>query len=1025
MCKKTVVLLVVGLSLSFALQYQPLSKSEAQDIKLDQQPIPVFSTPIHPTPISVKSTLFSEDFTNTTFPPTGWTIIQTNTGNNGAYNCFWSRFTSPEYVVRTNPASAGLWWSYNKQDEWLITPDIVLIGSATDNYYLRYWYYGFCGSSDSDHYYTKVITATDTTVLYDLSEQSRGWNRYEEPIVIDLSAYAGQTIKIAWHVEDGPADHGVSYVWFIDDIEVGRPETNDMGVSSLIEIKTVPLVIGEIDTFKIRVSNFGTDPQTGVQVMMTANDVAVDSASVSINAFNYEDIALVWTPDNSGDYVLKFFTQLSADEDATNDTVFKAITVCPEYHDVPYFKNFNEDWGPFGNNPPFCGWQIIDNGDELVKKWNRNDWFKGSTVNPSREVAAVRYSPREHQDEWLISPRINCSEADTQYTLSYWHQYEGYKNADPDTGYVLLSIDGGLNWTEITRYVGGVSGLVSYGYKAHNITSLAAGQPDVRIAFRYYAYNAGRWQLDDFEVMYTKNIDATPIAINVPTVILLNDTFDVEVKVMNTGRQDLTLPWYVYLQMRDDIDSALVDVTLNPESTLTFVFQKSIPQMDTYTFTAWTAYPGDEYPTNDILTRKINATGWVRKADIPTQSPTNKGVKDGGALTDYLDTIFAFRGGNSPEFYAYNPSSDTWYQRDSIPYFIKSNGKIIKKNVKAGGALVTFDTTIYAFKGGNTNEFWAYYPGQDTWIQKTDIPKFWVGDTTKLTKVKSGGALVAYDNSIYAFKGGNTREFWTYVPATDSWFPRCSLVTIDGKKIKGGAALEVMDTLIYAFVGGGSNHFYAYAPSLDAWTRMKEPSFDNPLKPAKAKVKDGGALVALDEKIYAFRGGNKKLFGYYQPSNDTWYRLEDIVGIKRVKHGGSLVAYNGLIYALKGGNTRELWTYTPSSQIAIPPNKVSIPSYTAVQSVKNSLTSNFNFDVTPNPFTKFAILRYTVPISSKVSIKLYNATGRLIETLINEHQNAGSYTMNIDNWKLKIANGIYFLKYESTTDKAEVKLIVQ
>ena len=1016
--------MMVSVSMLLAFSYQPLSKSEAQDTKLDQQPIPVFAKTDHPTPISAKITMFSEDFTNDTFPRTGWTRIQTNTGNNGVYNCYWSRFTSPEYVVRTYPASAGLWWSYNKQDEWLITPEISLTGSTTDNYYLRYWYYGFCGSSDSDHYYTKIITSTgDTNILYDLSTQDRGWNRYEEPVYLDLSFYAGQTVKIAWQVEDGPVDHGISYIWFIDDIKIGRPELNDMGVLSLREIKTVPLVIGETDTFKIRVCNFGTAPQIDVQVMMTANDVAIDSAFVSINSFNYEDIELVWTPENAGDYTLKFFTQLSGDDDATNDTVFKSIAVCPEYHDVPYSKNFNEDWGTFGNNPPFCGWQIIDNGNEIVKRWNRNDWFKGAIAIPAREVAAVRYAPREHQDEWLISPRINCSEADSQYTLSFWHQYEGYKNADPDTGYVLLSTDGGNTWTEITRYVGGVNGLVSYGYKMYNITSLAAGQSDVRIAFRYYAYNAGRWQLDDFEVMYTKNIDAMPIAINSPEAIILNDTFDVEVIVKNAGRQDLTPPWYVYLQMRDDKDSVPVNVLINPESTLAFIFQKSIPAMDTYTLTAWTDYPGDEYPINDILTKKINATGWVRKMNMPTQNANGKGVKDGGSMTVYLDSIFAFRGGNSSEFYVYNPAEDTWSQRCSIPRFVKPNGKVVNKNVKAGGSLTTFDTVIYALKGNGTNELWSYYPGCDTWIQKTDIPKFWTG-AIKPTKVKSGGALVAYDNSIYAFKGGNTKEFWMYIPATDTWVPKCSLVTIDGKKIKGGGSLEVLDTLIYAFVGGGTNHFYAYAPSLDAWTRMKEPSFDNPLRPAKAKVKDGGALAALDGKIYAFRGGNKKLFGYYQPLENDWYRLEDIPSIKKVKHGGSLVAFNGLIYGLIGGNQRDFWMYTPSSQVVVPPCRENLSGNTAIQS--NLVTQlNSTIEVSPNPFTKLSFIRYNVPISGKVSIKLYNATGRLVETLVNDYRNAGSYSLEIRNLELGISNGVYFVRYESNSNTSEIKIIVQ
>ncbi|MCX8015248.1 MAG: T9SS type A sorting domain-containing protein, partial [candidate division WOR-3 bacterium] len=328
----------------------------------------------------------------------------------------------------------------------------------------------------------------------------------------------------------------------------------------------------------------------------------------------------------------------------------------------------------------------------------------------------------------------------------------------------------------------------------------------------------------------------------------------------------------------------------------------------------------------------------------------------------------------------------------------------------------------YAFKGGGTNEFWAYYPGYDTWIQKADIPKLYF-NSTKPTKVKAGGAVVSYGNSIYAFKGGNTREFWMYIPVEDTWIPRCSLLTIDGKKIKGGAALTVLDTLIYAFVGGNTNHFYAYAPSLDKWTRLKEPSFDNPLRPNKANVKDGGALTALDGKIYAFRGGNKKLFGYYQPEQDSWYRLEDIPGVKKVKHGGSLVAYNGLIYALKGGNTREFWQYTPSSITVAQIANLVKPNNQSVQANKSSIDNTFNLAINPNPANDYVTISFKLPFTNKVVLKLYNASGRLIQTLINENLKAGNYTTRFSTEKL--VKGVYFVKCETSGKSANGKLIVQ
>ena len=80
-------------------------------------------------------------------------------------------------------------------------------------------------------------------------------------------------------------------------------------------------------------------------------------------------------------------------------------------------------------------------------------------------------------------------------------------------------------------------------------------------------------------------------------------------------------------------------------------------------------------------------------------------------------------------------------------------------------------------------------------------------------------------------------------------------------------------------------------------------------------------------------------------------------------------------------------------------------------------------NVSPNPLTKLATIRYTVPISGKVTLKLFSATGRLVEILNDGYCNAGTYSMNL--WTKTFANGVYFLRYEDRTNKSEIKLVVQ
>jgi hypothetical protein len=65
-------------------------------------------------------------------------------------------------------------------------------------------------------------------------------------------------------------------------------------------------------------------------------------------------------------------------------------------------------------------------------------------------------------------------------------------------------------------------------------------------------------------------------------------------------------------------------------------------------------------------------------------------------------------------------------------------------------------------------------------------------------------------------------------------------------------------------------------------------------------------------------------------------------------------------------------------------------------------------DAYPNPFNPITTLSYKLPLDSKVSVKIYNVQGRLIETLVNQDMQAGyhSLTWNADNH----SSGMYFVK---------------
>jgi hypothetical protein len=179
---------------------------------------------------------FDESFEDAQFPPVDWSQIITNSGGalaNGAMPT-WDRYQqivsgSTVATPADGQYQAGLWWDYEHQDEWLITPDFLCPSDAL----LSFESFVYRGSEHGDNYYVKISAegSQDWQTLWNASAQTGEWNEYDAPIIIDLSAYYGQQIKLAFHAEDPPTDDGLWYQWFIDAIEVSsaiRSETRSL-----------------------------------------------------------------------------------------------------------------------------------------------------------------------------------------------------------------------------------------------------------------------------------------------------------------------------------------------------------------------------------------------------------------------------------------------------------------------------------------------------------------------------------------------------------------------------------------------------------------------------------------------------------------------------------------------------------------------------------------------------------------------------------------------------------------------------
>ncbi len=145
-------------------------------------------------------------------------------------------------------------------------------------------------------------------------------------------------------------------------------------------------------------------------------------------------------------------------------------------------------------------------------------------------------------------------------------------------------------------------------------------------------------------------------------------------------------------------------------------------------------------------------------------------------------------------------------------------------------------------------------------------------------------------------------------------------------------------------------------------------------------------------KVYKTTNGAQQ----WQEINLPSYYINNLYFLN--EQTGWLIGNNGTILKTTTGGI----TFANSNSSFIPDNF--------------SLSQNY-----PNPFNPSTTINYELPITNYVSIKIYNVLGNEIETLVNENQDAGSYSVDFNASSLP--SGIYF--YKLVTEKfSETKKMI-
>jgi len=80
---------------------------------------------------------------------------------------------------------------------------------------------------------------------------------------------------------------------------------------------------------------------------------------------------------------------------------------------------------------------------------------------------------------------------------------------------------------------------------------------------------------------------------------------------------------------------------------------------------------------------------------------------------------------------------------------------------------------------------------------------------------------------------------------------------------------------------------------------------------------------------------------------------------------------------------------------------------------RNNISQNY-----PNPFNPVTRINFEIPKDSRVNIAVFDLSGRLIKTIVNEFKTAGYYTIQFD--ASGISSGVYFYRFKIEGDNAFV-----
>jgi thiol-disulfide isomerase/thioredoxin len=271
-------------------------------------------------------TFFINENFNAAGVPAGWTqqTAATDGGwkvgsNTQLQSQYWPIPAFQGNMIATNDDACNC----NKANEFLITPAINLAGAGAALLSFDYFYNNGTYQGATENLSVRVSTDGGTT--FTLVEVIAGVGAWTNKL-IDLSAYAGQTIHIGFRYDDGG---GWLFGAALDNVQVYEPVMYDIAGISMPVAEYV--LTNQPMNFAGVVQNLGSANVTSMRLNYSINNGAPVSQVVNglnlnlTNNYNFSH-GTAWTPTAVGSYTIKFWVdQINGnnDQNNANDTIVR------------------------------------------------------------------------------------------------------------------------------------------------------------------------------------------------------------------------------------------------------------------------------------------------------------------------------------------------------------------------------------------------------------------------------------------------------------------------------------------------------------------------------------------------------------------------------------------------------------------------------------------------------------------------------------------------------------------------------